>query len=163
MPHALSAMQPTTVKALLLVLTALLTLNAAGQTSPVHYNVKADIRFGYRFYSIHISPQGSAYVLRGKGSVSTEPFSRIMQSDTSRTFRWLYVKRFYAQLRRLRAKPYIEPGTTADAPRTEIYLDDKKVYDGYGGDERYWDMFRPMAAQLPGKFNPFALDDHPFQ
>lgn len=124
--------------------------------------VKIDFRFGDRYMSIYINNRAGAYVVKGKGSVFTEPFKQVFSADTSKIFRWRYITSFYTRIKKLYNKPWSAPDNTGDSERVEIYYRGKKIYNDYGLSEQFWNMFRPMMLHLPHKFNPFALDEHPF-
>ena len=49
-------------------------------------NARSDIRFGSKFFSICISENGMAYVIKGRGSQHTDSF-KIFTSDTSSIFK----------------------------------------------------------------------------
>ena len=124
------------------------------------YIVRSDIRFGSRFYSINISEDGTAYAVKGSGSNYTESLN-ILSSDTSNAFKLDSAKSFFEKLNRIKDNPIIE-ASQFDAPRVEIYYDQKKVYDTYKWDEKFWDLFKPIMEQIPSGFNPFRADEKPF-
>ena len=125
------------------------------------YDTRIDFRFGKKFYSMHLCKQGMAYMVKGKGTNYTEPFA-IMSSDTSKVFKIDSLQATYKLLDKLKAKPRIDTAGTTDAPRIEIYYDDKKIYDSFEWSGGIWDLFRPMIDKLPQGYNPFSGGEHPF-
>jgi len=124
------------------------------------YDVRSDIRFGSKFYSLHLSESGKAYVVKGVGSPHTEEL-KVVSSDTSNVFNLDSAKVFYNYLNNMKENPII--GTNRlGAPRVEIYYNKKKIYDAYKWDETFWDLFRPLMLQIPKGFNPFLAEDQPF-
>jgi hypothetical protein len=134
------------------------TINVDAQT---HYNIRVDIRFGYKFYSIFIDNNSRAYVIRGNGSGYLENF-KIITSDTSHRFKLSHINLFYRDVDKLKAKPRIMNSSVTDSPRVEIYYEGKKIYDGQESGTMFWEMFKPVMLQLPKGYNPLLLDDHPF-
>lgn len=124
------------------------------------YNVRSDIRFGSKFFSIYVSEDGAAYVIKGRGSHYTEPL-KVESSDTSNVFKLDSVKLFFENLNHIKDNPIIG-ANRLDAPRVEIYYDQKKVYDAYKWDEKFWNLFKPIMEQIPSGFNPFRADEKPF-
>lgn len=126
------------------------------------YDVRADIRLGTAFYSIFVNEQGFAYVIRGSGTDYNEQLE-VKSSDTSAIVRLDSVRVFYRQLNELKKQPHIFGITVLDAPRVEVYYDSDKIYDSNSWNAKFWDLFRPIATQLPKGYNPFTASDHPFQ
>jgi hypothetical protein len=151
-----------TMKRLLSILLFFATILSCKERSPddKSYNARSDIRFGSRFFSIYISEGGTAYVIKGKGSSYTEPL-KIESSDTSNIFKLDSVKLFFEKLNRIKDNPIIG-ANRLDAPRVEIYYNQKKVYDAYKWDENFWDIFKPIMEQIPSGFNPFRSNEKPF-
>jgi len=129
---------------------------------PQHFfNVRTDIRFGEKFFSICLNDEGKAYVIRGRGSNYIEPFI-VKDSDTSEIIKSDSLKKLYNKVVESSATPNIDSANTTDAPRVEVYYKNKKIYDIYRWDERVWTLFRPITSVLPYKFNPFKKDEQPF-
>src|SRR5687768_11197272 len=105
------------------------------------YNVRSDIRFGSRFFSILIHEDGTAYAIKGSSTYYTEPL-KVLTSDTSNTFKLDSVRVFFEKLNGIRDSPMIGV-KHLDAPRVEIYYNQKKIYDTYRWDAFFWDLFRP--------------------
>ena len=124
------------------------------------YNVRSDIRFGSKFFSICINEDGAAYVIKGTGSHYTESL-KVESSDTSNIFKLDSVKLFFERLNNIKDNPIIG-ANRLDAPRVEIYYNQKKVYDAYKWDEIFWNLFKPIMEQIPSGFNPFRADEKPF-
>jgi hypothetical protein len=124
------------------------------------YDVKADIRFGSKFYSIYLSPKGIGYVIKGRGSRYSKPLE-IASSDTSQIFKLDSIGLSYKALDKLRIKPTID-SSFQDSPRAEIYYNNKKIYDTYRWDTEFWNVFRPIMEQIPRGFNPFRTSENPF-
>jgi len=124
------------------------------------YDVEADIRRGYKFYSIHLNEDGEGYIIKGNCSYYQEPF-KISSSDTSPVFKLDSSVVFFQNLNRIKNHPIFGLSRT-DAARTEIYYNYQKVYDSYSWDETFWDLFRPIMEQLPKGFDPFRESDRPF-
>jgi hypothetical protein len=127
-----------------------------------HYQVRTDVRLGSKFYCIYVNEAGKTYVVKGTGSNYTEQFKKIITSDTSKIFRSDDMKVFFYKVKNMQSNPVIIPSNITDAARIEIYFKSKKVYDSYGFDKGFMDLFRPIMGQLPNGFNPFLANDHPF-
>ena len=125
------------------------------------YNARADIRFGSKFYSILLNEIGEGYVIKGNSSYYTESFN-IESSDTSSFFKIDSAKSFFKELNKIKDAPVISDKRIG-SPRVEIYYDDKKIYDACKWDESFWDIFRPIMEQLPKNYNPFLIDEKPFE
>ncbi len=126
----------------------------------IHYNIRADIVFGYKFYSIFVGNNGNAYVIRGKDSGYPESF-KVISSDTSRVFKLKHIGVFYRYVAKFKAKPLINHSLVTDSPQVTIYYKGKMIYNGPESG-MFWDMFRPVMLQLPKGYNPFLTDDQPF-
>lgn len=124
------------------------------------FDARSDIRFGSKFFSICVNKDGTAYVVKGKGSNYTEAL-KVESSDTSGVFRLDSAKVFFERLEQIKRRPIIG-AKRLDAPRVEIYYSNEKVYDAYEWDETFWDLFRPIMLQIPKGFSPFRMDDAPF-
>ena len=124
------------------------------------HKVRSDVRFGSKFYSLCVNEAGESYAIRGTCSDYAQPFV-ITSSDSSGPFTLDSVRGFFKRVENLKEKPIINTRNT-DAPRIEIYYDEKKVYDTRRWDDTFWDIFRPIITQIPRGFNPFILDDKPF-
>jgi hypothetical protein len=125
------------------------------------YNVRADVRFGTKFYSIFLNEQGKAYAIKGVGSDYTDTFN-VKSSDTSRVFKLDSTKIFLMNLDKIKSHPIIEGVSQPDAPRVEIYFDQQKIYDVYKWDGTFWGLFRPIMEQIPKGYNPFRISENPF-
>jgi len=126
------------------------------------YNVRTDIRLGNKFYSIYVNEEGSAYVVKGAGSYYTDTL-KIKSSDTSEVFKLDSISLFFETLNKIKANPIFRANRTSTAPRAEMYYDHQKIYDAYAWDETFWDLFRPIMEQIPKGFNPFRVNDKPFE
>lgn len=124
------------------------------------YNVRTDIRFGTKFYSIFINEQGQAYVIKGVDSYYRDTL-KIESSDTSKIFKLDSAKVFFDSLNKIKVHPIVG-AFYDDAPRVEIYYDHQKIYDAYSWDETFWVLFRPIMEQIPKGYNPFRVSDYPF-
>lgn len=124
------------------------------------YSVRSDIRFGTKFFSIYISEEGNACVVKGKGSLYTDSLN-VSSADKSDVFKLDSVNIFFDRLNRIKDKPIIGE-RRLDAPRVEIFYNEQKIYDAYYWDEIFWDLFRPIMKQIPAGFNPFLADEKPF-
>jgi transglutaminase-like putative cysteine protease len=145
-----------------IILFCLLFFECLGNVYAVkHYNVRVDVRFGSKFYSVIINNDGNAYAIKGRGSNYIENF-KIITSDTSRLFKLAHIDVFYRNLNKIRTKPFITSSSVTDSPRAEIYYSGKKIYDANEEGTIFWDTFRPIMQQLPKEYNPFLLDGHPF-
>jgi len=133
-----------------------------GHANKMHeYKTRVDFRFGNRFYSFCSKESGDSYVIKGKSSEYNDSFV-IFSADTSRIFRIDPSKVYFGKLTVLSKKPLVVDHHS-DAPRVEIYYDGKKIYDSHRWDEEFWDIFRPVMSQLPKGFNPFLIDENPFE
>lgn len=123
-------------------------------------DARLDIRLGNKFYSILLNKEGKSYVIKGSGTNYRDSLV-ISISDTSQGFIIDSVDVFFSKLDRLRS---LKPTSVyhLDAPRIEIYYPTDKVFDTYQWDENFWDLVRPIMTQLPAGFNPFRLDEQPF-
>ena len=128
---------------------------------PGEHFVRIDVRFGSRFYSVCIPENGKAFGIKGQSSDYMAPF-KINNSDTSKGFELDSVQQFFHRMNSLLKNPLVIDHNS-DAPRVEIYYDQKKIYDGHKWDEGFWDLVRPIAGQIPKEFNPFLLDPSPFR
>lgn len=124
------------------------------------YDVRSDIRFGTWFFSVFVKEDGTAFVIKGTGTPYTDPLT-VLSSDTSNIFRLDSVGLFFEKLNQIRDNPIIG-AKRLDAPRVEIYYDQKKVYDAYRWDETFWDLFKPIMEQIPSGYNPFRTNEKPF-
>ena len=122
--------------------------------------IRSDFRFGTRYYSVITNENGEGYVIKGSASTYTEPFV-IKSTDTSSIFRLDSVDLFFQRIQELKQKQ-VSSTNFQDNPRTEIYYNESKVLDTYLWDEKFWYLFRPIMHQLPQNFNPFRLNDQPF-
>jgi hypothetical protein len=137
-------------------------LSCTHKSSPTNpYNARIEFRFGTKFYSMYLCKWGTAYVVKGKGTNYTSPFA-IISSDTSKVFKIDSLNVAYNFFDKLKTKPIIDTSGTTDAPRIEIYYEDKKVYDSFKWNSEIWDLFRPMLTKLPQGYNPFLGGEHPF-
>jgi len=121
------------------------------------YTTRVDFRFGNKFYSLLASDSGLCYAIRGIGTDYLSSF-KIISSDTSELFRLDSARAFLTHVNELK-KGTLKVYHNGDAPRVEIYSDGKKVYDSGAWDAQFWSMFRPIAGQIPPKYNPF-LERH---
>jgi hypothetical protein len=124
------------------------------------HNVRADFRFGSRFYSLVSSATGESYAIKGMSTDYNEPFT-ILSSDTSGPFKLDSVDVFYEKLNEIRSKN-LRIDHHSDAPRVEIYFDRTKIYDSHNWNETFWDIFRPVMMQIPKNYNPFLVANKPF-
>jgi len=124
------------------------------------YDIRSDIRFGKKFFSICISEDGTAYAIKGVGSHYLEPL-KVESSDTSKIFKLDSIEVFLKNLDHMKDNPIIKP-FRLDSPRGEVYYKQKKVYDDYKWDDFFWNLFNPIMRQIPAEFNPFRGDTHPF-
>ncbi|HEV8283905.1 MAG TPA: hypothetical protein VGQ09_06330 [Chitinophagaceae bacterium] len=129
-------------------------------TSEKEYNFQANIRLGYKYYSINVNEEGKAQVIKGKGSFYTEPL-KIESSDSSKIFKIDSLRVFFENVDKIKRSPLIDSNRT-DAPRVEMYYQHKKIYDAYKWNENFWDLFRPIMEQLPKGYSPFRASDNPF-
>ncbi|NSL85334.1 hypothetical protein ECE50_000725 [Chitinophaga sp. Mgbs1] len=125
------------------------------------YDVHTDVRLGQRFYSIFLHKDGFGYVVKGIGSYYTEPL-RIDSSVSSNIFRVDSIKGLIHILSKLNIDSTIKR-PMGTIPRVEIYYKNKKVYDAYRWDQSVWNGLRPIISQLPHGFNPFLVNDNPFE
>lgn len=144
-----------------LIFFTLLSSCKEGSVRSDRYDVRSDIRLGSKFYSLYTSKDGKAYAVKGTGSYYTEPL-KVKTSDTSEVFKIDSANVFYHHLNRIKESPIIG-ANRLDAPRVEIYYNEKKIYDAYKWDETFWDLFKPIMRQIPKGFNPFRADDQPFE
>lgn len=136
-------------------------ISCAAQTNTEKpYTARNDIRFGKRFFSLFIRDDGTAYVIKGIGTYYTEPL-QVESADTSAVFSLDSSNVYFKQLDKLKNLSIID-SNRSDAPRVEIYYREQKVYDSYRWGANLWDVFRPIAEQLPTGFNPFRLNEKPF-
>ena len=126
------------------------------------YQVRMDVRFGSKFFSIYVNDKGETFVVKGKGSNYTGRFTNTVTSDTSKVFKSDSLRVFFDKVKKMEAHPVIIESNVTDAARIEIYYKSKKVYDYYGFDSTFMSLFRDNMGQLPKGFNPFRADDHPF-
>jgi hypothetical protein len=128
---------------------------------PADHVARIDVRFGSRFYTVFIPETGKAFGIKGESSDYMAPF-KINNSDTSKSLRLDSVQQFFHRLNSLLTSPMVIDHNS-DAPRVEIYYDQKKIYDGHKWDEDFWDLVRPIAGQIPKEFNPFLVEPSPFR
>lgn len=121
---------------------------------------RVDIRFDTKFYSILLSKNNKAYVIKGSGTDYRDSLV-ILNSDTSLRFKIDSVKTFFIKLDSLRLLKPIGVDQL-DAPRIEIYYYKEKIFDTYRWDENFFNLIRPIMTQLPSGFNPFRVDELPF-
>jgi hypothetical protein len=149
-------------QSLLYALFFVTTIHSCKEKSPndQSFNVRSDIRFGGRFFSIFIKENGTAYAIKGSSTFYTEPL-KVLSSDTSNIFKLDSVELFFEKLNRIKNNPMIG-AIHLDAPRVELYYNQKKVYDTFRWDEIFWDLFKPIMKQIPSGYNPFNADEKPF-
>jgi hypothetical protein len=142
----------------------LLTFNSCKEKAKEkkQYSVRCDIKLGTLLYSIFLNEEGAAYVVKRESSSYTDTLN-IKSSDTSNVFKFDSVKLFFATLNKIKASPIFKASRTGTAPRAEVYFSNKKIYDSYAWDETYWDLFKPIMEQIPKGFNPFRVNDDPFE
>ncbi len=126
-----------------------------------NYDVRFNIRYGAKFYSVFADENGKAVAIKGASSYHTDSF-KIQTSDTSELFRIDSIKSFLRVIDSFKTKPVV--GTEMlHSPRVEIFYDERKVYDSYNWNEKFWDLFRPIMKQIPHGFNPFIVNESPWQ
>ena len=137
-------------------------ISSCGTTKRDNYPIRVDIRYGYKFFSLRANALGEAYVIKGKGSYFTE-LLKIANSDTSLIFKLDSIESFSKEIAHLRNNPNIREHVNTDSPRGEIYYENYKILDEAQTSGKFIDVFRPIITQLPSGFNPFLLDEHPFE
>ena len=105
--------------------------------TPQH-SMRADFRFGHVFYSLCSNERGEAFSIKGRATAYDSVFS-VISSDTSALFHLDSVNILFKRLNDLRRKPMILD-RHMDAPRVEIYYDNKKIYDSHRWDSTFWDI-----------------------
>lgn len=125
------------------------------------YDIQIDFRLGYKYFSMYLNKDGNGYIIKGKGSYYTEPL-QIQSSDTSRMFKIDSINKFIQNLDQIKSHPLISNMLGDGVPRTEIYYEQKRIYDAYNLDESFWSLFRPIIEQLPKGYNPFRISDDPW-
>ena len=125
------------------------------------YPARIDVRLGFKYYSVFLSKENKAYVIKGKGSFYTDSLI-VKSSDTSHIFKLDSVRLVLESFDQIKSSPITRTNRTGTAQRIEIYYEHKKIYDGYAWDEVFWNLYRPIMKQLPKGFDPFRVDDKPF-
>ena len=120
------------------------------------HHLRADFRFGGAFYSLCANEKGEAVAIKGRGTDYGSDF-KVLAADTSAPFQLTTAALLFHQLDSIRRRSMVKY-RNMDAPRVEIYYDDKKIYDQQSWDGGFWDIFRPLIAQFPERYNPFILE-----
>nr|WP_294948123.1 hypothetical protein [uncultured Mucilaginibacter sp.] len=131
------------------------------QKTEGQFLIRVDMRYGYKFFSLRANQQGEAYVIKGRGTYFTEPL-KIESGDTSSFFKLDSIRPFYNSIKSIDRRKSISQHINTDAPRSEIFFNGIKVMDTSQGNSGFLEVYRTILTQLPTGYNPFYVDENPF-